>query len=99
MDTFIREVRYAIRSLSKARGFARSRLVVFYLFPPLAAAQRERWIATWTAGPEPAEPDPNQPSDRQLVDCRPFRTLIRDSASDLRGKPDRAILAAHGVRR
>ena len=31
------------------------------LVPPIAAAQREGWIATWTASPEPAEPDPNQP--------------------------------------
>jgi lysophospholipase L1-like esterase len=30
------------------------------LVPQLAAAQREGWIATWTASPEPAEPDPNQ---------------------------------------
>ena len=33
----------------------------FVLIPPLAAAQREAWIATWTASPEPANPDPNQP--------------------------------------
>jgi lysophospholipase L1-like esterase len=31
------------------------------LIPPIAAAQREGWITTWTASPEPAEPDPNQP--------------------------------------
>jgi lysophospholipase L1-like esterase len=31
------------------------------LFPPIAAAQRDSWIATWTASSEPAEPDPNQP--------------------------------------
>lgn len=31
------------------------------LVPPIAAAQRDAWIATWTASPEPAEPDPNQP--------------------------------------
>src|ERR1700730_7550343 len=33
----------------------------FVLILPLAAAQREAWIATWTASPEPANPDPNQP--------------------------------------
>lgn len=31
------------------------------LLVPLAAAQRDRWIATWTASLEPADPDPNQP--------------------------------------
>jgi lysophospholipase L1-like esterase len=31
------------------------------LVPSIAAAQREGWIATWTASSEPAEPDPNQP--------------------------------------
>jgi hypothetical protein len=32
----------------------------FVLIPPLAAAQRDAWIASWTASPEPADPDPNQ---------------------------------------
>ena len=31
------------------------------LVPPIATAQREGWIATWAASPEPAEPAPNQP--------------------------------------
>jgi lysophospholipase L1-like esterase len=31
------------------------------LVPPIAAAQQEGWVATWTASPEPADPDPNQP--------------------------------------
>jgi lysophospholipase L1-like esterase len=31
------------------------------LVPLLAAAQHESWIATWTASPEPADPNPNQP--------------------------------------
>jgi hypothetical protein len=31
------------------------------LHPQLAAAQRDAWIATWTAGPEPADPDPKEP--------------------------------------
>jgi lysophospholipase L1-like esterase len=30
------------------------------LAPPIATAQREGWIATWAASPEPAELDPNQ---------------------------------------
>jgi lysophospholipase L1-like esterase len=30
------------------------------LIPRLGTAQREAWIATWTASPEPADPDPNQ---------------------------------------
>ena len=36
-------------------------ICVFVLISPLATAQREAWIATWTASPEPADPDPNQP--------------------------------------
>ena len=31
------------------------------LVPCLAAGQREAWIATWSASPEAADPDPNQP--------------------------------------
>jgi lysophospholipase L1-like esterase len=31
------------------------------LLVPLAAAQPESWIATWTASPEPADPDSKQP--------------------------------------
>jgi lysophospholipase L1-like esterase len=31
------------------------------LFPRLGPAQREAWIATWTASPEPRDSDPNQP--------------------------------------
>ena len=31
------------------------------LIPRLGPAQREAWIATWTASPEPADSDPNQP--------------------------------------
>jgi lysophospholipase L1-like esterase len=29
--------------------------------PQFAAAQRDSWIATWTAAPEPADPDPKEP--------------------------------------
>jgi lysophospholipase L1-like esterase len=31
------------------------------LIPRLGPAQREAWIATWTASPEPTDSDPNQP--------------------------------------
>jgi lysophospholipase L1-like esterase len=31
------------------------------LIPRLGPAQREAWIATWTASPEPRDSDPNQP--------------------------------------
>jgi lysophospholipase L1-like esterase len=31
------------------------------LIPRLGPAQREAWIATWTASPEPTDPDPNRP--------------------------------------
>jgi len=31
------------------------------LIPRLGPAQREAWIATWTASPEPTNSDPNQP--------------------------------------
>ena len=31
------------------------------LVPCLAAGQREAWIATWSASPEAADPDPNEP--------------------------------------
>jgi lysophospholipase L1-like esterase len=31
------------------------------LLPPRASAQRDAWIATWTAGPAAADPDPNEP--------------------------------------
>ena len=31
------------------------------LFLPIPGPAQERWIATWAASPEPAEPDPNQP--------------------------------------
>jgi lysophospholipase L1-like esterase len=31
------------------------------LIPQLASAQRDAWIATWTAGPAGADPDPNEP--------------------------------------
>src|ERR1700685_3774696 len=37
-------------------------LVFFLLFvPQLAGAQRNPWIATWAASPEPAAPDPHEP--------------------------------------
>lgn len=36
-------------------------LICSFLLVPLAEAQQESWIATWTASPEPADPDPNQP--------------------------------------
>jgi len=31
------------------------------LLPQLAAPQQDVWVATWTAGPEPADPDPKEP--------------------------------------
>src|SRR6516162_4646463 len=31
------------------------------LGPERSRAQRDTWIATWTASPEPADPDPSQP--------------------------------------
>jgi len=31
------------------------------LLPQLGSAQRDAWIATWTAGPAAADPDPNEP--------------------------------------
>ena len=31
------------------------------LLPQLAAPQQDVWVATWTAGPEPADPDPKDP--------------------------------------
>jgi lysophospholipase L1-like esterase len=36
-------------------------LYCFLLVPYLAAGQLQPWIATWTASPEAADPDPNQP--------------------------------------
>ena len=37
--------------------------LIFYLLlvPPIAAVQPEKWVATWTASPEPADADPSQP--------------------------------------
>jgi lysophospholipase L1-like esterase len=34
---------------------------LFVLAPQGASAQRDAWIATWTASPEPADPNPNEP--------------------------------------
>ena len=31
------------------------------LIPHIAAAQRDAWVASWTAAPEPADPDPKEP--------------------------------------
>jgi lysophospholipase L1-like esterase len=34
---------------------------LFLFVPQLAGAQRNTWIATWAASPEPSAPDPNEP--------------------------------------
>lgn len=36
-------------------------LCAFLIGPPLAAAQRDAWVATWAASPEPADADPSEP--------------------------------------
>ena len=43
-------------------AFTRFAVICSLVFiPRLGPAQREAWIATWTAGPEPTDSDPNQP--------------------------------------
>jgi len=39
----------------------RSCALICFLLPGIAAAQPEKWVATWAASPEPADTDPNQP--------------------------------------
>jgi len=36
-------------------------LACLLLLPQLASAQRDAWLATWTASPAAADPDPNEP--------------------------------------